>query len=66
MLEKIGACNIGEGFIGLEKSMRGRSPRMHDTFRDALMIEVEDLLAEHEIFKERGTAGAGAQGVLIV
>ena len=28
---------------------------MHDTLRDALMIEVSDLFAEDEIFKQSGT-----------
>lgn len=39
---------------------------VHDTLGNALVIEVEDLLAEVEIFDQRRAAFAGAQAVLVV
>jgi hypothetical protein len=39
---------------------------VHDPFRDALVVEVEDLLAEVEILERGGTAFTDAQGVLVV
>ena len=39
---------------------------MDDTFGDALMVEMEDLFAQHEIFEQRRAACAGLQAVLIV
>jgi hypothetical protein len=48
-LKKIGARNIRERFISLEKSMRGRSARMDDAFGYALVIEMENLLSKNKI-----------------
>jgi hypothetical protein len=39
---------------------------MHDALGDALVIEVRDLLAQHEIFEQCGSARARPQRVLIV
>jgi hypothetical protein len=39
---------------------------MDDALRYALVIEVEDLFAQHEIFEHRGPARAGLQRVLII
>ncbi len=46
--------------------MRAEAARVHDPFRDPLVIEVEDLLAEVEVLERGGTAIADAQRVLIV
>jgi hypothetical protein len=39
---------------------------MHDPFRNPLVVEVEDLLAEGEVFERCRTSLADSQGVLIV
>ena len=39
---------------------------MHDTLRNALVVEMGDLLAQDKIFQQRGAAATCAQGVLIV
>ena len=42
------------------------APRVHHALGDALMVEVEDLLAEMRIFDQRRAAVALPKGVLIV
>jgi hypothetical protein len=39
---------------------------VHDALRDALVVEVRDLLAQDEILEQRGAALVGAQRVLVV
>jgi hypothetical protein len=39
---------------------------VHDTLGNALVVEVEDLLSEVEVFERRRPARADAQGVLVV
>ena len=39
---------------------------MHDALGDALVIEMEDLLAEMEVFEQGRTTGTDAQRVLVV
>ena len=39
---------------------------MHDALGNALVIEVRDLLAQDEIFEQRGPAQAGLERVLVV
>ncbi len=46
--------------------MGRRTTRMHDALRDALMIEMRDLLAQNKIFQECRTAQTGFERVLIV
>ena len=43
-----------------------RAPRMHDTLRNALMIKMHDFFAQDVIFKQRRSAAATTQGILIV
>ena len=40
--------------------------RMHDPLGNALVVEMEDLLAEMEVFDEGRAAGADSQRVLVV
>ena len=47
-------------------AMRRRSARMHDPFGDSLVVEMLDLLAQDEVFQQRGAPDAGLQGVLVV
>src|SRR5688572_17244962 len=46
--------------------MRGAAARMHDAFRNGLMVEMRDLLAELEVLQQARSAQAGAQRVLVV
>src|SRR5690606_17987266 len=49
-----------------EHAMRARSARVDDPFGNPLMVEMEDLLAQNEVFDQRRAALSGAQAVLIV
>ena len=46
--------------------MRARAARVNDALRDPLVIEVRDLLAQDEVFEQRGTAQSGLERVLVV
>jgi hypothetical protein len=39
---------------------------MHHPLRDAFVVEVEDLLAQHEVLEQRRTRCTGTQAVLVV
>jgi hypothetical protein len=40
-------------FGALEEAMRAGAARVHDAFRDALVVEVRDLFAQDEVFEQR-------------
>ena len=65
-LEDVGAGDVGERLVSLEKAMRAKASRMDDALRNALMVEVEDLVAQHKVFEQCRTARAGFQRVLVV
>ena len=46
--------------------MGAGAARVHDALRDALVVEVGDLLAEVEVLEQRRAALAGLQRVLVV
>ena len=46
--------------------MGGRAPRVDHALRDALVVEVGDLLAELEIFEEGWPAVACLEGIVVV
>jgi hypothetical protein len=46
--------------------MGGAAPGMDDALRNALMVEMEDLLPQHEILEQHRAACPGFQLVLIV
>ncbi|MNW03551.1 hypothetical protein D3C71_1995040 [compost metagenome] len=46
--------------------MGGRSSRVDDALGNALMVEVLDLFAQHEILEQGRAAAAGLQRVLVV
>src|SRR5690606_3450735 len=46
--------------------MRARSAGMDDPLGNTLVVEVEDLLPQHEIFQQRGAALPGAKTVLVI
>ena len=50
----------------LKVAVRRRAARMHDPFRDALMVEVGDLLAEDEVLQQGRPARIPAQRILVV
>ena len=65
-LEDIGRADLGQAVVKLEMAMCAVAARVDDPLGDALMIEMEDLLAHREIFQKGGTARSGAQRVLVV
>ena len=64
--ERRRAGQIRERLVGLEESMRPRAPRVHDALGNSFVIEMRDLLAQHEIFEQRGSPQSCLQGILIV
>jgi hypothetical protein len=44
--------------------MGGGASRVHDAFRDALVVEAHDLLAQMKIFEQRGTARPRMQRIV--
>ena len=65
-LEDVGARIGGKRLVGLEKAVRAVAARVHDALRNALMVEVENLLAKVKVLDQRWTALADLQRVLIV
>ena len=69
------AAFLGQEFRGgesrqrlgqFEVPVRRGSAGVHDALRDALVVEVGDLLAKDEVFQQRRPTRPGAQRVLIV
>ena len=54
------------GAVRLENAVRRGAPCMHHPLRDALVIEVGDLLPQVEVFEQRGAAVSGLQRVVSV
>ena len=48
------ARELCQRLVALEVAMCARSAGVHDALRDALMIEVSDLLAQDEVFQQAG------------
>ena len=46
--------------------MRSGAACVHDALRDALVVEVEDLLAKDEVLEQRRPADSEAEAVLVV
>jgi len=65
-LEEIGLGVGGKRIIGLEITMGAIAARMNDAFRDALMVEMEQLFAEMEIIHGERPARADTQRILVV
>ena len=65
-LEQVGARDVGERLVVLEVAVGAVAARVDDPLGDALVVEVEDLLAEVEVFQQRRAAGADPQRVLVV
>ena len=65
-LKDVGLGDVGKRLVVLEIAMRAKAAGMNHPLGDALMIEVEDLLAKVKIFERRGAAGADPERILIV
>ena len=46
--------------------MRAGAARVNDALGDALVVEMRDLLAQDEVFKQRRPAHAALQGILVI
>jgi hypothetical protein len=64
--KRIGLGQVRQRFIELEIAVGGRAAGMDDALGDALMVEVEDLLAKDEVLQQHRPALARLQLVLIV
>ena len=65
-LEQVGAGEVGERLVVLEVAVRAEAAGVDDPLGDALVVEVEDLLAEVEVLEQRRAALADPQRVLVV
>ncbi|MNN36314.1 hypothetical protein D3C81_1502070 [compost metagenome] len=66
VLQEAGLGQLGVAAITLEVAMHPGTAGVDDTFRNALMVEVGDLLAHDEVFKQRRATGASLEAVLVV
>ena len=65
-LEQVGPGQLAQRLVVLEEAMCPEAAGVHHTLRDALVVEVEDLLAEVEVLEQRRTPPAGRERVLII
>ena len=65
-VKEIGVRNVCKRFVIFEVPVRAEAARMNDALREALVVEVKDLLPEVKIFERCRTAVADPQRVLIV
>ena len=65
-LEEVGPGEVGERLVVLEVAVGAVAAGVDDALGDALVVEVEDLLAEVEVLQQRRAAGADLQRVLVV
>ena len=65
-LEQIGAGVFRQRLVVLEEAMRAVAARMHDPLGNALVVEMENLLAEMEVLDQRRPARADLERVLVV
>lgn len=62
----MGLCQLGNGIRADKRAVRCRTPCVNDTLGYPLVIEVENLLAQEEVFKQRRPAVTCPQAVLVV
>ena len=55
-LEQVGAGDVGERLVVLEVAVGAEAAGVDDPLGDALVVEVEDLLAEVEVLQQRRAA----------
>ena len=56
-LEQVGPGDVGERLVVLEVAVGPEAAGVDDALGDALVVEVEDLLAEVEVLQERRARG---------
>ena len=66
VLQECGLGQFAKRFGRLEVAMRAGAARMHDALRDALVIEMRDLFAQDEVFKQGRPARAALQRILVI
>ena len=66
VLQEVGRGELRHRLVDLEVAMRGRAARMDHALRDALVVEMRDLLAQDEILQQRRSAHAGLERVVVV
>ena len=64
LAEEPGLGDRRRGAVGLEHAVRGGTAGVHHPLRDALMVEVGDLLPQVEVLQQRGARGAGLERVI--
>ena len=52
-LEQVGAGDVGQRLVGLEEAVGAEAAGVDHALGDALVVEVEDLLAEVEVLEQR-------------
>src|SRR5262249_36695219 len=65
-LKEVSLGNVSQRRIVLEISTRPEAAGMYHPLGDALMVEVEELLAEVKIFERRGAACTDPERILVV
>src|SRR5262249_59524685 len=65
-LKEVSLGNVSQRRIVLEIPTHPEAAGMYHPLGDALMVEVEELLAEVKIFERRGTAGTDLERILVV
>jgi len=66
LLEGSRAGEFSQRLVGFEITVRGRPACMNDALGNAFVVEVGDLLAQDEVFKQRRPAQTGFQRILVV
>ena len=66
VLQEAGRRVLGHRLVQLEEAVRAGAARMHHALRDALVVEVGDLLAEDEVLQQGRAARPRLQRVLVV
>ena len=57
---------FGERLVVLEEAVRAVAAGMNDALGDSLVVEMEDLLAEMEVFEQRRPARPDLERILVV
>src|SRR5690242_18204520 len=65
-LKQIGARDVSKRFVIFEIAVGAKPPCVHHALWDALVVEMENLLAKMEILKSSGPARANSQRILVV
>ena len=61
LLERRGFGHRSHGLVGFEKAVGARAACVHDALGNALMVEVRELFAQDEVFKQGRAAHAHLQ-----